>query len=180
FREEGVEAIAVSFLHAFRNPANERAVAAIIQEAWPEVPVSLSSTVAPEIREYERTSTTVANAYVQPLLARYLRTLRDELQAAGFQGAFYPLLSSGSVAPLSIAIEQPIRLAESGPAAGSIAAAHYGGLAGRQNLLSFDMGGTTAKLCLIHEGRPETAPSLEVARVHRFKRGSGYPLQFPT
>ncbi|HBY98641.1 MAG TPA: methylhydantoinase [Chloroflexi bacterium] len=180
FKVEGVEAIAVCFLHAFRNPVNERRVEEIIRAEWPEVPVSLSSTVAPEIREYERASTTVANAYVQPLLARYLQTLRDELQAGGFTGSFYPMLSSGSTTPLSVAIEEPIRLVESGPAAGAIAAAHYGGLADRKNLLSFDMGGTTAKLCLIQDGRPSIAPHLEAARVHRFKKGSGYPLQFPT
>lgn len=180
FKAAGVQAIAVCFLHAFRNPANERQVEEIIRAEWPDVPVSLSSTVAPEIREYERTSTAVANAYVQPLLARYLRTLRDELRETGFKGAFYPMLSSGSTMPLSVAIEEPIRLVESGPAAGAIAAAHFGGLAGRRDLLSFDMGGTTAKLCLIQGGRPAIAPSLEVARVHRFKKGSGYPLQFPT
>ncbi|MBI3976974.1 MAG: hydantoinase/oxoprolinase family protein [Chloroflexi bacterium] len=180
FKAQGVEAIAVCFLHAFRNPIHERQVEAIVRAEWPEVPLSLSSAVAPEIREYERTSTTAANAYVQPLIARYLRALRDDLQAAGFRGQFYPMLSSGNITPVSAAIEQPIRLAESGPAAGAIAAVHYGGLAGWQNLLSFDMGGTTAKLCLIHEGQPTIAPALEVGRVHRFKKGSGYPLQFPT
>jgi N-methylhydantoinase A/oxoprolinase/acetone carboxylase beta subunit len=180
FRAQGVEAIAVCFLHAFRNPVNERRVKEIIQREWPEIPTALSSTVAPEIREYERTSTTVANAYVQPLVARYLATFRDELQTAGFTGNFYPMLSSGNISPLSAAIEQPVRLVESGPAAGAIAAAYFGGLAGHKNLLSFDMGGTTAKLCLIHEGKPSIAPSLEVARMHRFKKGSGYPLSFPS
>jgi N-methylhydantoinase A/oxoprolinase/acetone carboxylase beta subunit len=180
FKAQGVQAIAVCFLHAFRNPTNERNAAEIIQSEWPEVPVSLSSTVAPEIREYERVSTTAANAYVQPLLTRYLRALYDQLREDGFKGAFYPMLSSGSVAPLSAAIEQPVRLVESGPAAGAIAASYFGGLAGQPDLLSFDMGGTTAKLCLIHNGRPTIAPNLEVARVHRFKKGSGYPLQFPT
>ncbi|MEM7342792.1 MAG: hydantoinase/oxoprolinase family protein [Chloroflexota bacterium] len=180
FKKEGVEAIAVCFLHAFRNPENEQAVLEIIQAEWPEVTVSLSSVVAPEIREYERTSTTVANAYVQPLLARYLTTLRDELQQNNFEGVFYPMLSSGSTTPLSTALEQPIRMVESGPAAGAMFASHFGHLAGFQDLLAFDMGGTTAKLCLIHEGRPAIAPNLEVARLHRFKKGSGYPLQFPT
>ena len=180
FKRQGVDAIAVCFLHAFRNPVNEQRALAAIQAQWPEIPVSLSSVVAPEIREYERTSTTTANAYVQPLLTRYLRTLQEQLREADFHGAFYPMLSAGSVAPLSAAIEQPIRLVESGPAAGAIAAGYFGGLAGHQDLLSFDMGGTTAKLCLIHEGRPEISPTLEVARLHRFKKGSGYPLQFPT
>jgi N-methylhydantoinase A/oxoprolinase/acetone carboxylase beta subunit len=180
FKAQGVEAIAVVFLHAFRNPANERQVLEIIQAEWPEVLVSLSSQIAPEIREYERTVTTVANAYVQPLLSRYLGTLSDELDAADFQGNFYPMLSSGCTTLLSEAIESPIQLVESGPAAGAIAAGHYGGLAGHKDLLSFDMGGTTAKLCLIHEGRPDISPSLEVARVQRFKQKSGYPLLFAT
>ncbi|MEM7029785.1 MAG: hydantoinase/oxoprolinase family protein [Chloroflexota bacterium] len=180
FKAQGVEAIAVCFLHAFRNPSNEQAVFDIVQAEWPEVAVSLSSVVAPEIREYERTSTTVANAYVQPLLARYLTLLRDELRQSDFEGVFYPMLSSGSTAPLDTALEQPIRMVESGPAAGAIFASHFGHLAGTQDLLAFDMGGTTAKLCLIHDGRPAIAPNLEVARLHRFKKGSGYPLQFPT
>ncbi len=180
FKAQEVEAIAVCFLHAFRNPTNEQAVLEIIQAEWPEVTVSLSSIVAPEIREYERTSTTVANAYVQPLLARYLMTLRDELHRNQFEGMFYPMLSSGSTTPLTTALEQPIRMVESGPAAGAIFASHFGQLADFQDLLAFDMGGTTAKLCLIHEGRPAIAPNLEVARLHRFKKGSGYPLQFPT
>lgn len=180
FREEGVEAIAVSFLHAFRNPANEQQVAEIIKRAWPQVPVSLSSEVAPEIREYERTSTTVANAYVQPLLTRYLQTLGQGLKTAGFTGPLYPMLSSGSTAPISVAVAHPIRLVESGPAAGAVLAAHCGALAGEHHLLSFDMGGTTAKLCLIQGGRPTLAPEIEVARVHRFKKGSGYPLRLPT
>jgi N-methylhydantoinase A/oxoprolinase/acetone carboxylase beta subunit len=180
FQAQGVEAIAIVFLHAFRNPANERQVLQIIQAEWPEVPVSISSQIAPEIREYERTVTTVANAYVQPLLSRYLRTLSDELDAANFRGNLYPMLSSGCTTLLFEAIEHPIQLVESGPAAGAIAAAHCGRLAGHSDLLSFDMGGTTAKLCLIQEGQPDISPSLEVARVQRFKQKSGYPLLFPT
>lgn len=179
-KEQGVEAIAVCFLHSFRNPANEKRVLELIRQEWPDVPVSLSSAVAPEIREYERTSTTVANAYVQPILAKYLRRLQANLIASGFGGAFFPMLSSGSVSPLSAAIEQPIRLAESGPAAGSIAASRYGSLAGYPDLLAFDMGGTTAKMTLIFGGRPSIAPNLEVARVQRFSKGSGYPIQSPT
>lgn len=180
FRQEGVQAIAVSFLHAFRNPVNEQRVAQIIERMWPQVPVSLSSEVAPEIREFERTSTTAANAYVQPLVARYLRILHDELRAAGFTGPLYPMLSSGSTAPNSLAIKQPIRLVESGPVAGAVFAAHCGSLAGVADLLSFDMGGTTAKLCLIQGGRPAVSPDIEVGQVYRFKKGSGYPLRLPT
>lgn len=179
FRAGGVEALAVSFLHSYRNPSNERAAAAVIRAEWPEVPLSLSSEIAPEIREYPRTSTTVANAYVQPLLSQYLRRLETGLGDAGFGGRFDMMLSSGSITPLRLAAAQPIRLVESGPAAGVVAAQRYGQLAGRRNLISFDMGGTTAKVALIHDGHPAVAPNLEVARMHRFRRGSGYPLQFP-
>ena len=142
--------------------------------------MSLSSEIAPEIREYERTSTTVANAYTLPLMSHYLKTLNDRLTNAGFKGNFYLMLSSGSSALESVARSQPIRLVESGPAAGALAAAHYGKLAGHKDLISFDMGGTTAKVALIHDGEPSVASNLEVARVHRFTKGSGYPLQFPT
>ncbi len=180
FKREGVEAIAIACLHAYRNPANERRIAELVREEWPDVSLSLSSEIAPEIREYERTSTTVANAYTLPLMSRYLKTLGDQLAGAGFGGNFYLMLSSGSSALASAARSQPIRLVESGPAAGALAAAYYGGLAGKQDLISFDMGGTTAKVALIHDGAPAVASSLEVARVHRFTKGSGYPLQFPT
>ncbi len=180
FKRAGVEAIAIACLHAYRNPQNERRIAEIVCAAWPEIPLSLSSDIAPEIREYERTSTTVANAYTLPLMARYLKTLDDRLAESGFGGNFYLMLSSGSSALAGSARSQPIRLVESGPAAGALAAAYYGGLASHQDLISFDMGGTTAKVALIHEGAPAAASNLEVARVHRFTKGSGYPLQFPT
>ncbi|MFN8483976.1 MAG: hydantoinase/oxoprolinase family protein [Anaerolineae bacterium] len=180
FRAAGVQAIAVCFLHAFRNPANERAVRGIIRAAWPEIPVSLSSDVAPEIREYERTSTAVANAYVQPVMRDYLGQIQAGLADIGFRGAFYPMLSSGGTASVQTASAIPVQLVESGPAAGAMAAAYFGELSGRSELISFDMGGTTAKIALIQEGRPGIAPSLEVARVARFKKGSGIPLQIPT
>jgi N-methylhydantoinase A/oxoprolinase/acetone carboxylase beta subunit len=180
FRREGVEAIAVACLHSYRNPANERRIAELVRAEWPDVPLTLSSDIAPEIREYERTSTTVANAYTLPLMARYLKTLEQKLASAGFGGNFYLMLSSGSSALASTARSQPIRLVESGPAAGALAAAYFGELAGCKDLLSFDMGGTTAKVALVHDGRPAVASTLEVARVHRFTKGSGYPLQFPT
>ncbi len=180
FKREGVEAIAIACLHSYRNPDNERRIAEIVRAEWPDIPLSLSSEIAPEIREYERTSTTVANAYTLPLMSRYLKTLDDQLAESGFRGNFYLMLSSGSSALASAARSQPIRLVESGPAAGALAAAYYGDLAGHQELISFDMGGTTAKVALIHEGAPAAASNLEVARVHRFTKGSGYPLQFPT
>lgn len=180
FKREGVEAIAIACLHSYRNPDNERRIAEIVRAEWLDIPLSLSSEIAPEIREYERTSTTVANAYTLPLMSRYLETLDDRLADAGFRGNFYVMLSSGSSALAAAARSQPIRLVESGPAAGALAAAYYGELAGHQDLISFDMGGTTAKVALIHDGAPAAASSLEVARVHRFTKGSGYPLQFPT
>ena len=180
FKQEGVEAIAIACLHSYRNPANEQRMAAIVRDLWPDVPLTLSSEIAPEIREYERTSTTVANAYALPLMSRYLQTLQERLAAADFDGNFYLMLSSGSAALVSAAARQPIRLVESGPAAGAIAAAYYGQLAGHGDLISFDMGGTTAKVALIHGGQPTAASYLEAARVHRFTQGSGYPLQFPT
>ena len=180
FRAAGVEAVAVCFLHAFRNPANELAVRDLVRREWPEVAISLSSEVAPQIREYERTSTTVANAFVQPLLEDYLATIARALTGMGFRGAFYPVLSSGGTASVRTATRIPIQLVESGPAAGATAAAYFGELSGRRDLVSFDMGGTTAKLCLIENGRPRLSPTLEAARIDRFKKGSGIPLQVPT
>ncbi len=180
FKREGVEAIAVACLHSYRNPANEQRIAELVKVAWPDVPLTLSSDIAPEIREYERTSTTVANAYTLPLMKRYLKTMEDQLARSGFGGNFFLMLSSGSSALAAAARAQPIRLVESGPAAGALAAAYFGELAGCKDLLSFDMGGTTAKVALVHDGRPAGASNLEVARIHRFTKGSGYPLQFPT
>ena len=179
-RAEKVEAIAISFLHAFRNSQNEEYVAQFIARELPDVPLSLSSQVAPEIREYERTSTTVANAYVQPRLRDYAQRLENMLQKQGYDGRLYWMLSSGGSASTHTASDFPIRLVESGPAAGAIAASHFGLTANRPNVVSFDMGGTTAKLCLIQNGQPGLARGLEVARVSRFRKGSGLPLQFPS
>jgi N-methylhydantoinase A len=139
--------------------------------------VSLSSEVAPEIREYERTSTTVSNAYVQPLAQRYLRAIGAELADAGFDHELHLMLSNGGITTLETAARFPIRLVESGPAAGALAAVFHGELLGERDLVSFDMGGTTAKMCLIKDGQPAMASSFEIARVHRFKRGSGLPVQ---
>jgi len=180
FKRAGVDAIAIACLHSYRNPANELRIAALVKAAWSDISLTLSSDVAPEIREYERTSTTAANAYVLPLMSRYLKRLDARLAATGFGGNFFLMLSSGATALASAARSQPIRLVESGPAAGALAAAYYGRLAGHEDLISFDMGGTTAKVALIQDGAPSVASNLEVARVHRFTKGSGYPLQFPT
>ena len=176
-REREVRAVAVSFLHSFRNPAHERRVAEILAEEAAEITVSLSSEVAPEIREYERTSTTVANVYVRPLVERYLRLLEERLGRLGFEGSLYIMLSNGGTASVETAREFPVRLLESGPAAGALAAAFYGRKTGFSEVLSFDMGGTTAKASLIEGGEPLTSSEFEVARVYRFKKGSGLPVK---
>ncbi|HSK99168.1 MAG TPA: hydantoinase/oxoprolinase family protein [Rubrobacteraceae bacterium] len=176
-REREVEAVAVSFLHSFRNSTHEQRVARVLAEEAPGITVSLSSDVAPEIREYERTSTTIANVYVRPLVERYLRVLEERLTNLGFGGSLYIMLSNGGTASVETAREFPIRLLESGPAAGALAAAFYGLKTGFSAVLSFDMGGTTAKACLIEGGEPLTASEFEVARVYRFKKGSGLPVK---
>ena len=178
-RASGVEAVAVCLLHAYRNPAHERAVAARLAEHAPGLRVSLSSVVSGEIREYERTSTTVANAYVLSVVEAYLRALADLLRADGFAGQLLLMLSSGGTCTVETACEVPIRLVESGPAGGAAAAAHYARATGSRRVLAFDMGGTTAKVCLIDDGEPQITREFEVARVWRFKRGSGLPLLVP-
>ena len=175
--ERGIGAAAVSFLHGFRNPVHEQRVAEILAEEAPGVAVSLSSEVSPEIREYERTSTTICNVYVRPLVERYLQRLEERLRRLGFDGSFYVMLSNGGTASVETACRFPVRLLESGPAAGALAAAFYGEAAGFSNVLSFDMGGTTAKACLIDGGEPLTSTDFEVARVYRFKKGSGLPVK---
>lgn len=175
----GVESVAVCLLHSYIEPAHELAIEEEIRAAHPEIFVSISAKVAREIREFERASTTVANAYVQPLTERYLEGLRSELTCLGVDGELHIMLSSGGIASVDTAKAIPTRLIESGPAAGAIAAGFYGGLAGESRVLAFDMGGTTAKACLVENGWPETAYSFEVARVHRFKKGSGLPIRAP-
>jgi len=176
---DGVEAIAVSFLHAYANPAHERAVQDLLAREFPSLAVSVSSEIDPEIREYERTCTTVCNAYVQPHADRYLRRLDTALGERGFRGRFALMQSSGGTIAPDAARRFPIRLLESGPAGGALVTAFFGEQLGRRDLVAFDMGGTTAKLCLIRDGRPEIAPVIEAARVHRFKRGSGLPVTVP-
>ncbi len=176
---EGVEAVAISLLHAYRNPAHEQALARLVAAEAPGLPVSCSSEVVPEIREYERTSTTVANVYVMPLMGRYLDDLERKLADMGIPGGFYVMLSSGGIATPATAKRVPVRLVESGPAAGALAAARAARVAGEGRLLSFDMGGTTAKACVIDGGEPLLAREFEVARADRFKRGSGLPIRVP-
>ena len=176
-RREGVEAVAVCLLHSYKNPAHERQVAEVVRRVAPDTWLSISSEVVPAIREYERASTTIANVYVTPLVGAYLNRLEQKLRTLGFPGSLLIMLSSGAVCTVDTARRFPVRLIESGPAAGALAASYYGQLTGRPNLLSFDMGGTTAKACIIDDGKPMTTPDFEVARVYRFKKGSGLPIK---
>jgi N-methylhydantoinase A len=173
----GVEAVAICFLYSYVNAEHERAAADLLRRRWPALTVTCSSDVAPEIREYERTSTTVANAYVKPLASRYLARLSDGLVAAGAGGPLHLMLSSGGIGSVDAARETPIQLLESGPAAGALIGAFFGRLSGAPHLLALDMGGTTAKLCLVDDGQPAITYSFEAARERRFKRGSGLPIR---
>ncbi len=178
-KRHDVQAVAVCFLHSYANPVNEKKAKAMLGKLIPGVPVSISSEVSPEVREYERTTTTVANAYVKPLTATYISKLVSGLRSLGFQRQLLIMLSSGGMTSAETAAEFPVRIVESGPAAGAVAAAHLGRLTGEENVLAFDMGGTTAKGCVIQGGRIDKATTFEVARMHRFKRGSGIPLRIP-
>lgn len=175
----GCAAIAVSFLHSYANPVHERQAAAIVRKLYPEMAISLSSDVVAEMGEFQRTVTTCANAYVQPLMARYLEKMEGELRALGFAGELRLMHSAGGLVSLETARAFPIRLLESGPAGGGLATALFGQLAGKKDVISFDMGGTTAKACMIEDGRAEIAPMMEAARVHRFTKGSGLPIKSP-
>jgi N-methylhydantoinase A len=178
-KRQGVQSIAVGLLHGFVNPVHEQCVRAILSETLPGIPVSLASEVSPEMREWERFSTTVANAYVQPLMASYLRRLEAALHDMGVTAPVFLMLSGGGLTTIETACRFPIRLVESGPAGGAIFSAHIAKLSGESRVLSFDMGGTTAKICLIDDYRPQTARTFEVARVGRFRKGSGLPLRIP-
>jgi N-methylhydantoinase A len=177
--DAGVEALAICLLHAYLNPAHERRLAELVRQAAPHLAVSCSSDVVPEIREYERTSTTTANVYVVPLMARYLEDLERRLAGLGVPGQLYVMQSSGGIALPPLARRLPIRLVESGPAAGALAAGQAARERGDSRLLSFDMGGTTAKACVIDGGAPLVAREFEVARADRFKKGSGLPIRVP-
>ena len=176
---DGVEALAICLLHAYVNPAHERRLSEIAREVSPGLSVSCSSEVVPEIREYERASTTCANVYVAPLMARYLEDLERRLAALGIDGQLYIMQSSGGTALPPLARRLPVRLVESGPAAGALAAAQAARERHEPKLLSFDMGGTTAKACVIDDGVPLVGREFEVARADRFKKGSGLPIRVP-
>ena len=177
--ENGIEAVAIAFLNSFTNPTAEREARAIVQRVAPNIRVSVSSEVVPEIREYERTSTTIANVYVQERVETYLRELQARLARLGFRGSLFLIMSSGGIVTVDTAMRFPVRLLESGPAGGALAAASYGAACGYRDLLSFDMGGTTAKFCIIDRGQPLIAHEFEVDRRYRLKKGSGLPIKLP-
>lgn len=177
---DGVESLAVVFLHCYANPAHEDAALDAITSAHPDLFVSASHDVSPEIREYERASTTSANAYVQPLAQRYLDSLISQANGLGITAPFFMMLSNGGLTHVEEAKARPVLLLESGPAAGALVAAHFGGAAGEKNILAFDMGGTTAKLAMVENGQPHVAYSFEAAREKRFVVGSGLPMNIST
>ncbi len=178
--EQGVESLAICFLHSYANAAHERAIGAAIAERYQNLSISLSSDVSPEIREYLRASTTVANAYIRPLAEVYLERLEQTLRAEGIPGGLFLMLSNGGLTHVSEAKRAPVQLLESGPAAGALAGAWFGRNAGLESVLAFDMGGTTAKLALVDDGEPLVAYGFEAAREKRFLRGSGLPMQIAT
>jgi N-methylhydantoinase A len=178
-KAEGAEAIAICFLHAYQNDAHERRAKDILSRHFAPEVIAISSEVCPEIREYERTSTTVANAYVLPLMERYLRRLEDGLKAIGSTAPLLLIMSSGGVTTVETARRFPIRLVESGPAGGAILAQMIAAESGISRALSFDMGGTTAKITLIDDMKPQQARHFEIARAARFVKGSGIPVRIP-
>ncbi len=178
-KERQVESVAIGFLHAYRNPEHEQRTAAAVREHLPSVFITLSSEVCPEIREYERLSTTCANAYVQPLMAAYLGSLERQLRAAGIQCPLLLMTSGGGLTDIATASRFPIRLVESGPAGGALLAQDIARQSGTDRALSFDMGGTTAKICLIDDAEPLLSRAFEVDRAYRFKKGSGLPVRIP-
>ena len=177
---EDVKAVAIGFLHAYAHDAHETRVRAVLQKLLPkDVTICISSEVAPEIREYERFSTTIANAYVRPLMASYLYRMRDQMQEMQFTAPLFLMMSGGGLTTLDTAGRFPIRLVESGPAGGAILAAQIAAECALPDVLSFDMGGTTAKICLLTDGEPERARKFEIARAYRDMKGSGIPVRIP-
>ncbi len=174
-----VESVGVCLLNSFSNVTHEKEIGKYLEENHPGISVSLSSDIMPEIREYERSSATAMNAYVQPLTDEYLARLKERLEEKNFKGQLLIMISNGSLTNLEGAIATPIQLLESGPAGGSMAGVHFGKKLGSEDLLCFDMGGTTAKASLIHEGKPEITHHFEAGRVKRFKKGSGLPVRIP-
>jgi N-methylhydantoinase A len=174
-----IESVAVGFLHSFTNPEHEQRVGEAVAKRFPKMTVTLSSAVSPEMREYERLSTACANAYVQPLMGHYLGKLDTELKRAGFHCPLFLMTSGGGITTVETAIRFPVRLVESGPAGGAIFASRIAKQHELDQVISFDMGGTTAKICLIDRAQPQTNRLFEVARIYRFLKGSGLPLRIP-
>ena len=175
----GFDSIAVGLIHSYLNGAHEQMVRDVIAEKMPDAMVSLSSEVSPQMREYERFNTVVANAYIKPLMKSYLGRLKGRLQDAGADCSIFLMHSGGGIISLESAAEFPVRLVESGPAGGAVFAADIAARYGLDKVLSFDMGGTTAKICLIKNQAPKTSRVFEVARAYRFKKGSGMPISIP-
>lgn len=179
FKQKGIMSIAVCFINSYENPANEKKIKEIIEKEAPEIFLSASFEVLPEIKEYERTCTTAVNAYVKPITYWYLNKLVDRLGTIGFKGKLFIMLSSGGITSVDTAKQFPVRIIESGPTAAVIASQHYGKMFNIRDMFCFDMGGTTAKSCLIQDGRAGLVSTFEVGRVQRFKKGSGLPIQVP-
>ena len=175
----GVRSMAVGYLHSYINPAHERRTRDVLKAHLPDMEITLSSEVSPEMREYERISTACANAYVQPLMSRHLRNLESVLASEGFTCPLFLMLSGGGITTLETAIRFPVRLVESGPAGGAIFTSQIARELGLDRVVSYDMGGTTAKICLIDDAEPQTTRTFEVARMYRFLKGSGIPLRIP-
>jgi N-methylhydantoinase A len=178
-RGHQIEAVAICLLHSYADPRHEAKVVAFVARQFPQLAISSSAEVFPFIREYARWTTTCINAYVQPVVDRYLERFEQGLRSVGFQGRIYIMSSSGGTLTPELARRFPVRLLESGPAAGALMSARHGRLIGSDHLLSFDMGGTTAKGCIVRDGAPLKRYELEVAREHEFKKGSGFPVKIP-
>ena len=177
--EAGYESVAVGFLHAYVNGEHERRMRDALARRVPGIEISISSEVSPQMREYERFNTVCANAFVKPLMKSYLTRLTGALQALGATCPVFMMHSGGGIISVDSAAEFPVRLIESGPAGGAIFAADIARRYGLDQVLSYDMGGTTAKICLIENQVPNTAKTFEVARSYRFKKGSGMPISIP-
>jgi len=178
-KDKGIESLAVCLINSYENPVHENQIKTMVKAQAPDLFLSTSFEVLPQIREYERTSTTVTNAYVKPITARYLEKLTDRLASLAFNGTIYIMLSSGGITSIETARDFPVRIIESGPTAAVIASQYYGRMFDVQDMFCFDMGGTTAKSCLIQKGNAGLVSTFEVGRIQRFKKGSGLPIQVP-
>jgi len=177
--DSGIESLAVCLINSYENPTHEIQIKEIVNKKAPDLSLSTSYEVLPQIREYERTCTTATNAYVKPITAKYLAKLSARLESLGFQGKLFIMLSSGGITSVETARKYPVRIIESGPTAAVIASQHYGKMFQIKDMFCFDMGGTTAKSCLIQKGHAGLVSTFEVGRVQRFKKGSGLPIQVP-